>query len=74
MDSRTHVKNVEVPAVDDDGNPVAFPEFSVNGGVHFLGSTGEAGLAAFRDSHNCTGLCGALELNPLPLLFPGTSV
>ncbi|KAJ7511937.1 hypothetical protein B0H11DRAFT_1899433 [Mycena galericulata] len=69
MDSRTHVMPVELPTEDDDGNPLDLPQFSVNGGVHFLGSQGEAGLAEFRASHNCTSTCGMMQLNPIPLIF-----
>ncbi|KAJ7229373.1 hypothetical protein C8J57DRAFT_1251971 [Mycena rebaudengoi] len=70
LDSRTdvaHTSPMDDFAGDDDFKP---PQFSVNNAPYFLGSLGDAGLAAFQTTHNCTGICGMMQLNPLPLIFP----
>jgi hypothetical protein len=41
-----------------------------NRGFHFMGSQGEQGVKALRDSHDCNAICSGLGLGPLPLIFP----
>ncbi|KAJ6457049.1 hypothetical protein C8R47DRAFT_173858 [Mycena vitilis] len=80
LDSCTHVlqpqtDNLRIQyGTDDDSDNETDNEtdadrrarpFSVNNTAHFFGSQGEFGLSAFRRTHNCTALCGILQLNPL---------
>ncbi|KAK6988551.1 hypothetical protein R3P38DRAFT_2660665 [Favolaschia claudopus] len=68
LDSVTHVSQSNIqPVFDQYGEDVPPPPYSVNSAPHFLGSLGDVGLEAFETSHNCTALCGRLQLNSLPL-------
>ncbi|KAJ7156259.1 hypothetical protein C8R46DRAFT_1196311 [Mycena filopes] len=57
FDSKTHIMDL----TDSVGTGTNF---------NFARSLGEHGVGQFRDTHNCNGVCGALMLGFLPVVFP----